>query len=92
MPLGGGHLLAIGQAVELMADFPQVGPRRGLIVSQVGHEVSNVKEVLVTDRTGEIARFVHPVAMPVGVFPGLCVLGAERVCPACISGWEFESG
>ena len=44
----------------------------------MGHEVSNVKEVPVTGRTGEVARFVHPVAVPVDVFPGLRVLWSEK--------------
>ena len=78
MPLGRVHLVGVGEAIKLMAYFTPVGPHCGLVVTEVRHIVPNVEIAFVPHGTGEVAHFVHPIAMPVNVFARLGVLVSEE--------------
>ena len=67
VPLGVGHFFALGQAIKLVADFAFVGPGGGLVVAEVWHVVADVKVSAVAHGAGEIAHFVHAIAVAVHV-------------------------
>ena len=67
VPLSVGHFFALGQAIKLVADFAVVGPGGRLVVAEVWHVVADVKVSAVAHGAGEIAHFVHAIAVAVHV-------------------------
>ena len=103
VPLGRVHLVGVGEAIKLMAYFTPVGPHGGLVVAEVRHVVPYVEVAFVPHGAGEVAHFVHPVAMSVYVFarlgvlvseegPALHVLGNRRAGQAQYGGAKIDEG
>ena len=67
MPLSRGHFFGISEAIKLVANLAAIRPNGRLVVAEVRHVVTDVKVPAVAHGAGEVAHFVHAIAVAVRV-------------------------
>ena len=91
MPLSRGHFFGISEAIKLVANLAAIRPDGGLVVAEVRHVVADVKVSVVAHGAGEVAHFVHAIAVPVNVAARRgSVLAEERFTLHCLGDRQVE--